>query len=47
MSTGNYIYIDYDGGFKVGDYYRKDGNRWRRGTWYYTNGTEEEYDEKW
>ncbi len=27
-STDNYIYIDSDGGFSVGEIYLKDGRRW-------------------
>ncbi len=44
LSTGNYIRIDSDGDFRVGEYYRKDGKRWNRGAWYKTNGSEEQYD---
>ena len=43
-STGNYIEVYSSGGFRVGEYYMKDGRRWNRGTWYFTSGKEEEYD---
>jgi hypothetical protein len=39
-STGNYITIDSDGEFRVGELYFKDGRRWRRGTQYNKDGTE-------
>ncbi len=44
MSTGNYIFIlPSIGTFGVGERYEKDGDKWERGTWYYTNGEEKEY----
>jgi hypothetical protein len=45
FTTGNYIWIDSDGDFQVGERYMKDGKRLRRGTGYYTNGDEEQYDD--
>ncbi len=42
--TGNYIIIYGDGVFRVGEFYLKDGKRRDRGTWYYINGKEEQYD---
>jgi hypothetical protein len=44
VSTGNYIHILYNGEFRVGEVYFKEGKRWMRGTWYKTDGTAEEYD---
>ncbi len=46
VSTGNYITIYWNGEFRVGKYYTKDGVSWERGTQYYTNGKEEKYDEE-
>ena len=42
--TGNGIKIWSDGMFRVGEFYRKDGRRWERGTQYNTDGTEMKYD---
>ncbi len=44
--TGNYINIFSSGGFWVGKIYEKDGEKMRRGTKYYTDGTEYKYDEE-
>jgi hypothetical protein len=44
LITGNYIYIDSNGEFQVGEIYLKDGDKWERGTEYNTDGTEEKYD---
>ncbi len=46
-STDNYIFIFSDGDFRVGEIYQKDGKKWKRGTTYFTNGTEKKYDVKW
>ncbi len=45
MSTGHYITIYKDGRFIVGEFYWKDVEKWERGTRYYTDGKEEDYDE--
>ncbi len=45
LSTGNYISIWSDGLFQVGEIYEKDGEKWRRGTQYDTDGTEIKYDD--
>ncbi len=47
LSTGNHILILSGGNFSVGEIYRKEGVRWERGTYYITDGTEEEYDKEW
>ncbi len=44
LRTGKYIDIRSDGDFSVGECYMKDGERMKRGTTYFTNGEEEEYD---
>ncbi len=44
-STGNYIDIDSDGEFRVGEFYFKDGLECRRGTLYRVDGSEKEYDD--
>ncbi len=46
LSTGNHIRIYWNGDFKVGEVYLKDGLRWIRGTEYNKNGTECPYDNK-
>ncbi len=45
-STGNYITILSDSGFRVGEVYFEDGDEWRRGTEYKKNGIEEKYDKE-
>ncbi len=45
-TTGNYIYIEGWGEFKVGERYIKDGKMWDRGTSYRADGTETQYDKK-
>jgi hypothetical protein len=44
VSTGNYIYIDSGGLFRVGELYFKNGKKQWRGTEYNTNGSEKKYD---
>ncbi len=44
-APGRYITIHSDGDVDVGEYYLKNGERWARGTQYYTDGTTEEFDE--
>ncbi len=44
LSTGNYIVIYSDGEFRVGEIYFKDGKKRFRGTFYETNGKEEQFD---
>ncbi len=43
-STGNFIIIYRDGNFQVGEVYMREGSRCSRGTWYLTDGTEEQFD---
>ncbi len=43
VTTGNYIQIFWDGNFRVGERYLKDGEKWYRGTWYMTDGSEQKY----
>ncbi len=43
--TGNYITIYSDGEFIVGEWYRKDGRRGDRYTKYWTDGSEEKFDD--
>ncbi len=40
LSTGNYIYINSRGYFRVGEVYMIEGRRWKRGIQYNTNGIE-------
>jgi hypothetical protein len=44
LSTGNYIAIFSWGEFWVGEFYKKGGKKWSRGTQYNTDGTETKYD---
>ncbi len=46
-SPGPYIRICSEGTFRVGMLYMKDGERWKRGMQYNTDGTEEPYDQPW
>jgi hypothetical protein len=43
-ATGHYISISPDGGFSVGEKYKKDGEIRYRGTTYFEDGTEKKYD---
>ncbi len=45
FSTGYNIQIAFMGSFRVGEYYLKNGESWRRGTQYDPDGTESKYDE--
>jgi hypothetical protein len=44
ISTGNYIWIESDGDFRVGERCLKVGEEFDRGTKYMANGKEEKYD---
>jgi hypothetical protein len=44
LRTGRYITRLSNGTFSVGEIYEKEGEQWKRGTWYMTDGTEKQYD---
>jgi hypothetical protein len=46
-SPGPYFRVFLDNWFRVGELYMKNGVRWKRGTQYNQDGTEEQYDQEW
>ena len=43
-APGNYFVIKNDGEFLVGEFYSKEGKKWRKGTEYHTDGKQIKYD---